>query len=147
MKKVFLTLVSFLFTVLAFAQTETPDMVKNANPALSLAQKATIEWVKQYDLSSEQALATLAIQKTKYQNLASIEPLKTQSPDAYVQKRLSSFEIAHTEFMNLLDERQMKIFKQKEVERTAKYESIVSSMKKTGYSEEAIRQKLMETEF
>ena len=49
--------------------------------------------------------------------------------------------------MNLLDDRQMKIFKQKEVERTAKYESIVSTMKKTGYSEEAIRQKLMETEF
>lgn len=147
MKKTFLTFVGFLFAVLVFAQKETPDMVKNANPSLSLAQKATIEWVKLYDLSSDQAREALAIQKAKYQNLADIESLKTQSQELYVQKRLSSFEIANTEFMALLDERQMKIFKQKEIERTAKYESIVSTMKKTGYSEEAIRQKLMETEF
>lgn len=147
MKKIFLTFVGLLFTIMVFAQKETPDMVKNANPGLSLAQKATIEWVKLYDLSSEQAQAALAIQKSKFQNLADIESLKTQNQDLYVQKRLSSFEIANTEFMSLLDDRQLKIFKQKEIERTAKYESIVSTMKKTGYSEEAIQQKLMETEF
>ena len=73
--------------------------------------------------------------------------MKTQNPDLYVQKRLSSFEIANTEFRNLLDERQLKIFKQKEAERTAKYENIVSAMKKTGYSEDDIRQKLMVTDF
>ncbi len=147
MKKTFLTLVSLLFTVLVFAQKEAADMAKNANPALSLAQKATIEWVKQYDLSSEQARQALDIQKTKFANLASIESLKTKDPDFYIKKRVSSFGIAHAEFMSLLDERQMKIFQKQDAERTAKYESIVSTMKKSGYSEEAIRQKLMETEF
>ena len=147
MKKTFLTLVSLLFTVMVFAQKEVPDMVKNANPDLSRAQKATIEWVKLYDLASDQAREAFSIQKAKYQNLADIEPLKTQNPDLYVQKRLSSFEIANTEFRNLLDERQLKIFKQKEAERTAKYENIVSAMKKTGYSEDDIRQKLMVTDF
>ena len=147
MKKTLLTLASLLFTVLVFAQKEVPDMVKNANPELSLAQKATIEWVKFYDLASDQAREALSIQKSKYQNLADIEPLKTQNPDLYVQKRLSSFDIANSEFRSLLDERQLKIFKQKEMERTAKYENIVSVMKKTGYSDEDIRQKLMVTEF
>ncbi len=147
MKKTFLTLVSLLFTVMVFAQKEVSEMAKNANTELSVSQKATIEWVKLYDLDSDQAKDALAIQKTKYQNLADIEPLKTQNPDLYVQKRLSSFEIANTEFMGLLDARQMKIFKQKEAERTAKYENIVSAMKKTGYSDEDIRQKLMDTEF
>lgn len=147
MKKTVLTLLSLLFTVLVFAQKEVPDMVKNANQGLSIAQKATIEWVKLYDLDADQARATLAIQQAKFANLASIEPLKTQKPALYVQKRLSSFDIANTEFMALLDERQMKIFKQKETERTVKYDTIVSTMKKSGYSEEAIQQKLMETEF
>jgi hypothetical protein len=147
MKKTFLTLASLLFTVLVFAQKETADMAKNANPSMSLAQKATMQWVKQYDLTSEQALKALAIQKTKYENLAGIEPLKAQKPDIYIQKRLSSFEIANSEFKDLLDDRQMKIFKLQDLERAAKYDSIVATMKKTGYSEEAIRQKLMETEF
>jgi hypothetical protein len=147
MKKATLTLVSLLFTVLIFAQKEMPDMAKNANPSLTLAQKATMEWVKRYDLTSEQALAALDIQKTKYQNLASIEPLKIQKPNVYIQKRVSSFEIANTEFMNLLDERQIKVFKQKSLELTYAYESIVATMKKAGYTEEAIQQKLMETEF
>ncbi len=147
MKKTFLTFVSLLLTVIVFAQKEVPDMVKNANPALSLAQKATIEWVKLYDLASDQAREALSIQKAKYQNLADIEPLKAQNPDLYVQKRLSSFEIAHTEFRNLLDARQLRIFKQKEAERTAQYENIVTTMKKTGYSDDDIRQKLMMTDF
>ncbi len=147
MKKTFLTLVPLLFAVVVFGQKEVSEMAKNANPELSMAQKATIEWVKTYDLDSDQAKEVLAIQKTKYQNLADIEPLKTKDPDKYVQKRLSSFEIANTEFRNLLDERQLKIFKQKEAERTAKYDNIVSAMKKTGYSDEDIRQKLMVTEF
>lgn len=147
MKKTVLTLVSLLFTVLVFAQKEVPDMAKNANQGVSSAQKATIEWVKLYDLDADQARATLAIQEAKYRNLADIEPLKTQNKDVYVQKRLSSFDIANTEFMTLLDARQLKIFKQKEIERSAKYENIVSVMKKTGYSDEVIQQKLMETEF
>jgi hypothetical protein len=147
MKKTFLTLVPLLFAVVVFGQKEVSEMAKNANPDLSMAQKATIELVKLYDLDSDQAKEALEIQKTKYQNLADIEPLKTQEPDKYVLKRLSSFEIANTEFRNLLDERQMKIFKQKEAERAAKYDNIVSAMKKTGYSDEDIRQKLMVTEF
>ncbi|MBL7817365.1 MAG: hypothetical protein JNL70_20330 [Saprospiraceae bacterium] len=147
MKKTFLTLIGFLCAMALFAQKEMPEIAKNANKDLSAAQKATIEWVKLYDLSSDQALEALSIQKAKFQNLADIESLKTQNPELYVQKRLSSFEIANTEFKNLLDERQLTIFKQKEIERQSKYETIVSAMKKTGYSEEAIRQKLMETEF
>ena len=147
MKKTFLTLVPLLFAVVVFAQKEVAEMAKNANPELSTAQKATIELVKLYDLDSDQAKESLAIQKTKYQNLSDIEPLKTHDPDKYVQKRLSSFEIANTDFRNLLDERQLKIFKQKDAERTAKYQNIVSVMKKTGYSDEDIRQKLMVTEF
>ena len=147
MKKTFLTLVPLLFAVVVFGQKEVAEMAKNANPELSIAQKATIEWVKLYDLDSDQAKEALAIQKTKYQNLADIEPLKAQEPDKYVLKRLSSFEIANTDFRNLLDERQLKIFKQKDAERTAKYQNIVSVLKKTGYSDEDIRQKLMVTEF
>ncbi len=147
MKKTVLTLASLLFTVLVFAQKETSDMAQSANQGLSIAQKAAIEWVKLYDLDAEQARAALTIQQAKYKNLAGIESLKTQKPDLYLQKRLSSFEIANNEFQGLLDTRQLKIFKQQEIERTIKYENIVSTMKKTGYSDAAIQEKLIATEF
>ena len=62
MKKIRLTLACLLFAVSMFAQKEETDMVKNANQNLSVAQKATIEWVKMYDLDGDQARAALAIQ-------------------------------------------------------------------------------------
>lgn len=151
MKKAFLTLLSLIITGTVFAQKEQDKAVANmaaqANPALTAAQKSTLAWVKLYDLTAEQAKETLDIQKTKFQNLSDIEPLKATNASLYIQKRLASFEIANAALKTLLDDRQLKIFEREQLANAAKYEDIVGALKKSGYSEEAIQRKLMEVEF
>jgi hypothetical protein len=143
MKKIVLVFLMTYVSLSAFSQ----NLAESANKPMNAAQKATIELVKIYDLTGEQALEVKKIQEAKFTALAKIEALKAQDFKKYVVKRLSAFETTNNSLMSILDERQMEIFKKQQIAKTAEYEGIVAGMKKQGYSQSDIDKKLAETEF
>jgi hypothetical protein len=147
MKKLLLIVLNVALTLGVFAQTTEKNTVNTANPDLSAAQKTTLALVKTYDLSGEQAKATLKIQQAKAQNLADIEPMKATDMAAYAQKRLATMEIAANEFSTLLDPRQMKIFKQEQAENTNKVTRITQALKKEGVPQAEINKQLSALDF
>jgi hypothetical protein len=147
MKKLLLIVLNVALTLGVFAQTAEKNTAQTANPDLSAAQKNTLELVKRYDLSGEQAKETLKIQQTKAQNLASIEPMKANDMAAYVQKRMAALEIATNEFSTLLDPRQMKIFQQQQVENANTVVRITQNLKKEGLPQSEINKQLAALEF
>ncbi len=147
MKKLLLIVLNVALTLGVFAQTTEKNTVNTANPDLSAAQKTTLALVKTYDLSGEQAKATLKIQQAKAQNLADIEPMKATDMAAYAQKRLATMEIAANEFSTLLDPRQMKIFKQEQAENTNKVTRITQALKKEGVPQTEINKQLSALDF
>jgi hypothetical protein len=142
MKKLVLIVLNMALTLSVFAQIAEKNPSNSANPDLSAAQKATLTLVKAYDLSGEQAQATLKIQQAKVQNLAGIEPMKTSSLAAYTQKRLAVMDIAANEFSTLLDPRQMKIFAQAETQRLNKITQLTQNSRKLGLTEAQVTEKL-----
>jgi hypothetical protein len=151
MKKAFFSALICALSFCAFAQDNDAKLVAQyaaqANPSISMARKATIEWAKIYDLQTEQVAAALKIQETKYQNFASIESLKTTNPDAYIQKRLTAIDMADNELSLILEGRQKDIFKRLQTEKVQKLEQITAGMKKEGFAEAAITEKLMNFDF
>ena len=147
MKKLLLLVLNMAFAFGVFAQTADKDAARLANPDLSAAQKATLSLVKIYDLSGEQAQATLKIQQAKVRNFAEIESLKATDAAKYAQKRLASINIAAGEFSALLDARQMKIFNQEQANMTTQIERITQNLRKEGLPETVINQQLAALDF
>jgi hypothetical protein len=144
MKKTFLTFFALVFCLILRGQTSA---VESANKPMSLAQKATLAWVRTYDLTPEQAKKALISQENKYKALSKMEVLKAKSMKQYVSKRQSAYTVAENELMTLLDERQMGIFKTQQAEKKRAVSSMVSAMKKDGNSETEIEKKLAEMDF
>jgi hypothetical protein len=144
MKKTFLIFFALVFTLILRGQTSA---VESANKPMSLAQKATLVWVRTYDLTPEQAKKALISQENKYKALSKMEILKAKSMKQYVSKRQSAYTVAENELMTLLDERQMDIFKTQQAEKKRTVSSMVSAMKKNGNSEAEIEKKLAEMDF
>jgi hypothetical protein len=142
MKKILLTVLSIALTLNVFAQTAEKTAQNSANPDMSAAQQATLALVRAYDLSGEQAQATLKIEQAKVQNLADIEPLRGTDMSAYALKRLASMEIAANEFSTLLDPRQLNIFKDAQVKNAAKVANLTQGLRKQGVSEAEINKQL-----
>jgi hypothetical protein len=142
MKKFLLTVLSIALTLNVFAQTAEKTAQNSANPDMSAAQQATLALVRAYDLSGEQAQATLKIEQAKVQNLADIEPLKGTDMSAYAQKRFASMEIAANEFSTLLDPRQLNIFKDAQAKNAAKIANITQGLRKQGVPEAQISEQL-----
>ena len=147
MKKLLLIVLNVAFAFGVFAQNAEKDAANAANPSLSVAQKATLSLMKIYDLSGEQAKATLQIQQAKVQNFADIEPLKASDMAAYAQKRLSAVEIAANEFATLLDPRQLKIFKQERTKQSEDIMRITQNLRKEGLPETEINKQLGALDF
>jgi hypothetical protein len=147
MKKLLLIVLNVALTLGVFAQKADNDAAKTANPDLSAAQKATMALVKTYDLSGEQAQATLKIQQAKVRNFADIEPMKATNMAAYAQKRMAAVDIAVNEFSTLLDARQLKIFKQEQAERTNNMMRITQNSRKEGLPESEINKQLGALDF
>ena len=124
------------------AQKADANMANAANPSTSIAQKATIEWVKLYDLSGEQVKEALNIQQAKYRNFADIESLKASNLTFYVQKRIAALEIAEGELRLLLDETQQRKYVQQQVYRAGQLEQITMGLKKQGYADNEINKKI-----
>lgn len=142
MKKFLLTVLSIALTLNVFAQTAEKTAQNSANPDMSAAQKATLDLVRAYDLSGEQAQATLKIQQAKVQNLADIEPLKASNMMAYTQKHFSTMDIAANEFSTLLDSRQLNIFKEAQAKNATKIMNLMQGLQKQGVSAEEIAKQL-----
>jgi hypothetical protein len=151
MKKAFLTILSCIVTLSLFAQNvekeEAAKLAGQANPNLSMARKATIEWVKIYDLQGEQAVEALKIQESKYRNLASIEGMKAADKSAYVQKRMAALGVADGELYLLLDSRQKQIFQAQQEMKASKLASFTSNLKKDGFSDAAVNDQLANFDF
>ncbi len=114
---------------------------------MNVAQRATTELVKTYSLSAEQAKEVVKIQASKYEALGKLESLKATDMTKYIAKRLSTFETADNGLMVLLDESQLKIFKQQQIEKTNRFDTLVMGMKKQGIKQEDIDKKLADMEF
>jgi hypothetical protein len=142
MKKFLLTVLSIALTLNVFAQTAEKTAQNSANPDMSAAQQTTLALVRAYDLSGEQAQATLKIEQAKVQNLADIEPMKATDLSAYAQKRLSALGIAANEFSTLLDARQLNIFKDAQAKNAAKVANITQGLRKQGVAEAEIDKQL-----
>ena len=147
MKKLLLIVLNMAFAFGVFAQTADKDAAKLANPDLSAAQKATLSLVKIYDLSGEQAQATLKIQQAKVRNFAEIESLRATDAVKYAQKRLASINIAAGEFSTLLDGRQMKIFTRAQAQHTENIARITQNLRKEGLPETEINKQLGALDF
>jgi hypothetical protein len=143
MKKFLLTVLSIALTLNVFAQTAEKTAQNSANPDMSAAQKATLDLVRAYDLSGEQAQATLKIQQAKVQNLADIQPLLSTDIHTYAQKRFATVEIASNEFSTLLDPRQITIFKEEEAKRAEKIARYTRGFQKQGVLEKEIPVQLL----
>jgi hypothetical protein len=143
MKKAFLIVLILFVSLLSFAQ----GLVEKTSKYLTLAQKATTELEKIYNLSVEQAAEVLKIQNSKFEALSKFETIKTKDIKKYIAKRLSTFETADNDLRLLLDTQQMVVFKQQQVEKSYKYDTLVGGMKKQGISEADIEKKLAETDF
>jgi formyltetrahydrofolate synthetase len=140
-------LVLFVLILCGSINSYSQNLAEKANKSLTQAEKATIELSKIYDFSSDQAYKVKAIQQDKYQALVQLEALKSQDIKKYLDKRISTFEVADNELMAILDERQMKIFKGKLAEKSTQYAALLTTMKKEGASEKDILLKLSEMEF
>ena len=143
MKKTFLIFSTLFLATFAVAQ----NGFDSANKSSNSVEKATIDWSHTYNLTAEQTKAAFKIQENKYQNLLKIESLKTSDLKKYVAKRLSTFTVAENDLMVLLDDNQLKTFKQQQVEKSRKYDSFVSKMKKQGLNEAEMNQKMVDLEF
>jgi hypothetical protein len=143
MKKAFLIVLILFVSLLSFAQ----GLVEKTSKSLTLAQKATTELEKIYNLSVEQAAEVLKIQNSKFEALSKLGGIKTKDIKKYIAKRVSTFETADNALMILLDTQQMVVFKQQQVEKSYKYDTLVGGMKKQGISEADIEKKLAETDF
>jgi hypothetical protein len=144
MKKTFL-----IFFVLIFAQTlrGQTSAGESVNKPTSSAQKATLAWVRTYDLTPEQAQKALISQENKYKALLKMETLKVKDLKKYIAKRQSAFTVAENELMTILDERQLEVFKTQQAEKKRTVSSMVSGMKKGGNSEADIEKKMSEMDF
>jgi hypothetical protein len=144
MKKTFL-----IFFVLIFAQTlrGQTSAGESVNKPTSSAQKATLAWVRTYDLTPEQAQKALISQENKYKALLKMETLKVKDLKKYIAKRQSAFTVAENELMTILDERQLEVFKTQQAEKRRTVSSMVSGMKKGGNSEADIEKKMSEMDF
>jgi hypothetical protein len=144
MKKTFLIFFALIFTLILRGQSSSAESV---NKPISMAQKATITWVRTYDLTPEQAKKALISQENKYKALAKLEILKTKDLKKYVAKRQSAYIVAENELMTLLDERQIEVFKTQQAEKKRTVASMVSGMKKSENSATDIEKKLAEMDF
>jgi bisphosphoglycerate-dependent phosphoglycerate mutase len=144
MKKSFLIFFALVFTQILRGQTTT---LESANKPLSFSQKATLEWVRTYDLTPEQAQKASVFQENKYKALSKMEVLRSKDLKKYIAKRQSAYTVAENELMTILDERQMEVFKTQQAEKKRTVTSIVSAMKKSGKSDNDIEKKLADMDF
>lgn len=143
MKKAFIIIITVFTSLFSFGQ----NLADKANKPLTAAQTATIQLVKTYNLSAEQAVAVKQIQDSKFEALSQLESMKAKDVKKYIAKRLSTFETADNALMVLLDAQQLTVFKQQQIEKSNKYDEIVGGMKKQGISEADIEKKLANTDF
>ena len=143
MKKAFIIIITVFTSLFSFGQ----NLADKANKPLTAAQTATIQLVKTYNLSAEQAVAVKQIQDSKFKALSQLESMKAKDVKKYIAKRLSTFETADNALMVLLDAQQLTVFKQQQIEKSNKYDEILGGMKKQGISEADIEKKLAKTDF
>lgn len=140
MKTVKILIPVFLFAVTGvFSQTQN---INNKSYGTADADKATIALSDIYNFSGEQALAVKQIEIAKFQNLADIASLKVSDLTRFVQKRITTFNLADSEIRDVLDDRQRILFDKNTTAKAQKMNATVASWQKQKISEAVINQKL-----
>lgn len=97
-----------------------------------------------YNLDAEQQKEMVKIQERKFRNLGEIEGMKTSDPKKYQQK-ISAMHTANMKHMHdLLNEEQLKTFRQKQVELRKKKAELFQEMKGSSTSQADIEMKMTE---
>lgn len=136
MKKIIIALLSLMFCVQMFAQSE----VKVA------AQNATNKLVTLYQLSPDQTAEMLKIQERRFQQIESLQGMKTSQPDLYLKKRESVEKGVLSSTQRVLNDEQEVILKEQLVQTRTKKAALKKKMYSEGASSMAIQEALLEVE-
>ncbi len=140
MKTVKILIPVFLFAVTGvFSQTQN---INDKSYGATDADKATIALSDIYNFSGEQALAVKQIEIVKFQNLADIASLKASDLKRFVQKRITTFNLADSEIRDVLDDSQRVLFNKNTAAKAQKMNVTIASWQKQKLSETVINQKL-----
>ena len=129
MKNLLLSL-AFLFAALG-ANAQTADA---NNPA----QQATEKMTQLYGLNSVQQAEMLKIQARKYRNLADVETLKATDPSEYILKIRTIQSGNNLSIERLLDDEQIKTFRQQQHQLREKKAIAYKQLKTNGASQQEI---------
>lgn len=137
MKNVILIVALFLFGGNLFAQSE------GAMPSL---EETVAAFTTLYNLDEAQQEKILEVQQRKFRNFGEIEALKTSDPKKYQQKvtAMQRAEIKHMH--DILNEGQLKIFRERQVELRKKKAELFKEMKGSATGQADIEKKLTELE-
>jgi hypothetical protein len=112
--------------------------------ANSLAQQATEKYTQLYGLDEKQQADMLEIQERKLRNLAEIEPLKASDPTGYTLKLRSVQGGNHASIQRLLNEEQIKLFRQEQQRLREEKSNAYKVLKASGASQQEIERKMIE---
>ncbi|MBK8567735.1 MAG: hypothetical protein IPN76_31565 [Saprospiraceae bacterium] len=112
--------------------------------ANSLAQQATEKYTQLYGLDEKQQADMLEIQERKLRNLAEIEPLKASDPTGYTLKLRSVQGGNHASIQRLLNEEQIKLFRQEQQRLREEKSNSYKVLKASGASQQEIERKMIE---
>jgi hypothetical protein len=134
-----------LMTCLALMFFATIDI--NAQTALATtptAQQATEKLTQLYGLDDKQQADMLEIQERKLRNLAEIEPLKASDPTGYTLKLRSAQAGTLASIQRLLNEEQVKLFRQEQQRLREEKANAYKLLKTSGASQQEIERKMIE---
>jgi hypothetical protein len=109
-----------------------------------LAQQATEKYTQLYGLDEKQQADMLEIQERKLRNLAEIEPLKASDPTGYTLKLRSVQGGNHASIQRLLNEEQIKLFRQEQQRLREEKSNAYKVLKASGASQQEIERKMIE---
>ncbi len=135
MKKLFLSFFVLFIGLSAFAQEK------------SVAQVATDELVKVYDLDNKQAKEMLTIQERKIRNLEQISGMKDTDVKKYRHKHRAIQQSTDASTRRILNETQMKVYEQRRFEWRKKRAAKIAELKEAKKSLEEIEDALIEEGF
>ena len=120
------------------------SMFAQSGGAVPTMEQSFASLVSIYQLDKTQQEKMLVIQKRKYRNLGEIEGLKTSDPKKY-QEKIGAMQYANMAHMHqVLNEGQLKIFRQRQVELRQKKAELFKGMKSSGTSQPELEERLAE---
>ena len=133
MKKLFFSIFSLLLVSITFAQNQE-------------ASKDADKLIKIYNFDDEQSATMLEIQQRKFLNLAEISSLEESNKKMYRHKRKAIYQSTDASLRRMLNDDQMKIYKNNRIEWRKKRADKTAELKAQGKTLEEIEDALLDLE-